>query len=278
MNFKRIEIIFLVTFIAIDIFLFGMFRQNMNMQAENVSQGNTNSTITKEMKSDQIKFGDLSTSQSEAYYISGSQNDGLRSMMGQLANQTPHYVGHEIQSEFKQPVDVDPKNPSKTINALIKDSSFMIDGNDYKYSKDLSTDQTIVYVQKAVGQEIYSSEAQIKFFMNENNQIVNYTQTHLDDITTLREKSDTISEQRALIWLYQYNEIPNNTQVAWTKLGYTKLITVEPDRVFIPTWIIAIRPQNSPQVQLKRINAFTGGIIRETNAELKNGQTNGGIS
>lgn len=278
MNFKRIELIFLVTFIAIDIFLFGMFRQNMNMQAENVSQDNTNSTIIKEMRNDQIKFGNLSTKQGNAYYISGAQTDDLRSITSQLGNQTPHYVDNEIQSEFKQPVDVDADNPNKTIDKLIKDPSFVASGTDYEYSKDLSTDQTVVYVQKAINHNIYSSEAQIKFFLNTDHQIVNYTQTHLNDVTILREKAETISEQRALIWLYQYNEIPNNTQIVWTKLGYTKLITVAPDIVFIPTWIVAVKTQNSSQVQLKKINAFTGGIIRETNAELQNGQSNGGIS
>lgn len=108
--------------------------------------------------------------------------------------------------------------------------------------------------------------------MNSNHQIVSYSQTYLQDIKSLREKSETISETRALIWLYQYNEIPNNTKVAWTELGYTKLLSIDNDRVFIPTWIIAIKPQNSTQVQIKRINAFTGGIIKETNENLKNSQ------
>ena len=278
MNFKRIELIFLVTFIAIDIFLFGMFRQNMNMQAENVSQDNTNSTIIKEMKNDQIKFNKLATGQSAAYYISGTRTGELRSLTGQLTNQTPHFIDNEIQSEFKQPVNVDSDRPSTTINKLITDPSFVVDGEDYRYSKDLSSKQTVVYVQKAINNDIYSNEAQIKFFLNTNNQIVNYTQTHLSDVKILREKAETISEQRALIWLYQYNEIPNNTQILWTKLGYTKLITVAPDIVFIPTWIVAIKPQNSSQVQLKKINAFTGGIIRDSNSELQNGQDNGGIS
>ncbi|EHL98073.1 hypothetical protein HMPREF9103_01728 [Lentilactobacillus parafarraginis F0439] len=95
----------------------------------------------------------------------------------------------------------------------------------------------------------------------------------MQDVNGLREKSETISETRALIWLYQYNEIPNNTKVVWSKLAYTKLLSIDTDRVFIPTWVIAIKPQNSPQVQLKKINAFTGGIIKETNENLKNAQS-----
>ncbi len=120
---------------------------------------------------------------------------------------------------------------------------------------------------------IYSTEAQVRFNLNANHQIVSYTQSYLQDVKSLREKSETISETRALIWLYQYNEIPNNTKVVWSKLAYTKLLSIDTDRVFIPTWVIAIKPQNSPQVQLKKINAFTGGIIKETNENLKNAQS-----
>ncbi|MFD1125138.1 two-component system regulatory protein YycI [Lentilactobacillus raoultii] len=278
MNFKRIEIIFLVTFIAIDIFLFGMFEQNMSMQTENVAQGDSDSKIVKEMKDDQIKVGGLSKKKSFAYYLSGTQNDTLRSQMGQLLNQTPHYAGYELDSEFKNPVKVDQNNPEQTIDKLLMDPTFVAFGDQYQYSKELSTPRSIVYIQKAMGGLMYSTEAQIRFTLNGNHQIISYTQSYLQDIKSLREKSETISETRALIWLYQYNEIPNNTKVAWTKLGYTKLLSIDNDRVFIPTWIIAIKPQNSPQVQLKKINAFTGGIIKETNENLKNSQGISGVN
>lgn len=272
MNFRRIEIIFLVTFIAIDIFLFGMFQKNTDLQAENVSQGDSNAKIVKEMRNDQIRVDDLSNKKGFAYYLSGTQDDLLRDQMGQLVNQTPHYIGHELESEFKEPVTVSADAPQKTINRMMSDPTFILFGDEYTYNKQLSTSRTIVYSQKAMGGLMYSSEAQIRFALNSNHQIVSYSQTYLQDIKSLREKSETISETRALIWLYQYNEIPNNTKVAWTELGYTKLLSIDDDRVFIPTWIIAIKPQNSTQVQIKRINAFTGGIIKETNENLKNSQ------
>lgn len=255
-----------------------MFEQNMNMQAENVSQGDSDSKIIKEMKDDQIKVGSLSKKKNFAYYLSGTQNDTLRNQMGQLLNQTPHYVGYELDSEFKDPVKVNKDNPQQSINKLLMDPTFVAFGDQYQYSKDLSTPRSIVYIQKAMGGLMYSTEAQIRFTLNGRYQIVSYTQSYLQDIKSLREKSETISETRALIWLYQYNEIPNNTKVSWAKLGYTKLLSIDDDRVFIPTWIIAIKPQNSPQVQLKKINAFTGGIIKETNENLKNSQSISGVN
>ncbi|MDH5104849.1 two-component system regulatory protein YycI [Lentilactobacillus diolivorans] len=272
MNFRRIELIFLVTFIAIDIFLFGMFEENTNQQADNMSDGDSDSQVIKEMRDDQIEVSHLSEKKNFAYYLSGTQNDILRQQMGQLANQTPHYVSHELESEFKEPVTVNKTTPQKSINKMLDDPTFVLNGGQYSYSKNFSTSRNLVYSQKAMGSSIYSSEAQISFTLNANHQIVSYTQSYLQDVKSLREKSETISETRALIWLYQYNEIPNNTKIAWTKLGYTKLLSIDNDRVFIPTWIIGIKPQNSPEIQLKKINAFTGGIIKETTGNLKDSQ------
>ena len=57
MDFRRIEWIFLVIFVAIDIFLFVSFRQSGTVQTSGSAQtGDSNGTIIKEMKSDQIKF------------------------------------------------------------------------------------------------------------------------------------------------------------------------------------------------------------------------------
>lgn len=68
-----------------------------------------------------------------------------------------------------------------------------------------------------------------------------YTQGYMNDIQILREKRDTISQERALIWLYQYNKLPANTQVLWCHLGYTRLLSVNNSIVYIPTWNFCIK-------------------------------------
>lgn len=270
MNFKRIELIFLATFIAIDIFLFGMFQQTKNMQAENVSQGNTNSTIIKEMRNDQIKVGDLSDKNGSAYYASGTQDQALRNQVSQLENQTVRFQNDELQSDFKSPIDMN-DNAKQTINNKLKDPTFISFGDQYRYNSELSKKAEIVYTQTAFNYPIYSQQGEIRFKLNSNNQIVSYTQQYLDNIISLREQSETISQERALILLYQYNGIPNNTEVAWIKLGYTKYISVDNNQVLIPTWVIALKVQNdnSDSYVFKRINAFSGSLIKENYRTLK---------
>lgn len=81
--------------------------------------------------------------------------------MGQLVNQTPHYIGHELESEFKEPVTVSADTPQKTINRMMSDPTFILFGDEYTYNKQLSTSRTIVYSQKAMGGLMYSSEAKL---------------------------------------------------------------------------------------------------------------------
>lgn len=269
MNFKRVEIIFLFTFLAIDIFLFGMYQQNQNLQSENVSQGDSNSTIIKEMKNDQIKVGKLSDEEQSAYYASGKRTNVLQQKMGQLSNQNTSFNDYELTSEFTQPINVAQSAPQKTIDKMLTDSTFILFGQQYQFSKELSDTNTLVYTQKALGKSIYSGVGQIRFNINNQNQLTGYTQRYLENIKSLREKSETISEERALIWLYQYNEIPNNTRVKWSKLEYTKLVNIDNNCVLIPTWVVAIKYNNSPTVQIKRINAFTGGIIKDSGSSVK---------
>ena len=274
MNFKRVEIIFLFTFLAIDIFLFGMYQQNKNLQTENVSQGDANSTIIKEMKNDQIKVGSPSNDEQSAYYVSGTKTTVLQQKMGQLTNQSTNFNDHELTSEFTQPINVAKKAPQNTVNKLLTDSTFVLYGQQYQYSKELSDKNTLVYTQKAMGRMIYSGVGQLRFAINDQNQLTGYSQQYLENIKSLREKSETISEERALIWLYQYNEIPNNTRIKWAKLEYTKLVNIDNNCVLIPTWVIAIKYNNSPTVQIKRINAFTGGIIKDSDSSIKGNNNN----
>lgn len=241
-----------------------MYIQNRTTKLQS-STNNSNSVIIKEMSNDQIKTGKVSKKNHYAYYVSGTQTDVLRTEMNNLVNQTPRYIGHELQSELKQPISLDANHPYLTINELLKDDTFILHGSKYQYNAQLSSANSLVYNQKAFGSQLIDPEGQIRFTLNDANELVSYTQEYLEDIKPLREKNETISEERALIWLYQYNEIPNNSKVMWTRLGYTRLLSIEDSRVFIPTWVIGLKQQNSTQIQIKKINAYSGVIIKETN-------------
>ncbi|UQS87261.1 two-component system regulatory protein YycI [Nicoliella spurrieriana] len=264
MNFRRIQIIFLITFVIIDIMLFSIFNQNMNPQSQDDGSGNSN--IIKEMRNDQITLKTPAKNNGTGYYLSGNRNDTFNQEASLLENQTTKFSNHVLQSTFKRPIAMYSSHPEEKLNQLIKSSSFVINGSQYQYNSQLSDSSTVVYVQKAFGSQLYSNFGEIRFKINDDDgdkRLVGYTQTYLTNLTTLREKAQTISEEQALSALYQYNEIPNSSKVEWTSLSYTRYITVKNNYIFIPTWIIAYKTANSSSYQIKCINAFSGSIIND---------------
>lgn len=258
MNFKRIQAVFLFAFIVIDIFLVLMTKTN-NMQNDNSEPENVNSAVIKEMKRDNIAVGKLSDKKQSGYYIAATRDNGLDKEVSTLRNQDALIDENDtISSTFHNPLRVDEKHPEKTINQLMQKPGFVLDGKQYKFDRIASTKSKLVYDQKAVDGLFYTSEARITFNLNDNQRLVGYKQQKLNDIKILHEKADLISQERAVIYLYQYNGIPNNSNVVWIKLAYTKLLHINGKDVYIPTWVIATKAKATSEIKIHRINAFTG--------------------
>ncbi|WP_412989347.1 two-component system regulatory protein YycI [Pediococcus siamensis] len=270
MDFKRIELIFLVAFAALDIFLVISFFQN-DSDVHSTTQGaNHNATILKEMRDDSITFSKPSTKKGQGYYISTqtSGNKQLKKKMQRLTGQSAKMVSGEIISTFNTPITLNTKHPERTLNAVVKDYNQIANGKYYEYDADISTDSQIIYTQKYAGKRIYSKSGQIRFKVNSSDQVVGYTQGYLTNAKPLREKQDTISQERAIIWLYQYNEVPNESVIKWAHLGYSRLLSIQRGSVYVPTWYIAVHGKGSAALQYYRINAFTG-VIMKYNTQVK---------
>ncbi|MGI6024142.1 MAG: two-component system regulatory protein YycI [Pediococcus parvulus] len=264
MDFKRIELIFLTAFAALDIFLVISFFQN-NSDVHSTSQGAShNATILKEMRDDSISFSKPSNKKGQGYYISTqtSGNKRLKEKMESLTAQSAKMVNGEIISTFNTPLTLNTKSPDKTLNQIVNDSNQIVNGKHYQYDAKTSTGSQIIYTQMVSGQRIFSRSGQIRFKINSGGQVVGYTQGYLTDANPLREKQDTISQERAIIWLYQYNEVPNESVIKWARLGYTRLLSIQKGSVYVPTWYIAVHGKSSATLQYYRINAFTGVIMK----------------
>ena len=264
MNFRRIEWIFFLAFIVLDIFLiFTYFQQNWSVVSIKNSNQGVNETIMKSIRNDQIEINPiLSNRASEGYYLASPNSDDLKNKADtDLRYVTWTYNDHKLTGNFTTLIKInDSDNPQKTLNSVVDDASLIIHGKDYAYSKELSSKNTIVYTQIVHGKPIYTPEGQLRFTVK-GGYVVGYTQRHLAKIHQLREVKKTISQRRAVILLYQYNKIPANSTVKWVKLGYTKLLIANNNTILIPTWNVKIKSDTSGIVQYRRLNAFTGAIM-----------------
>ncbi|WP_125583377.1 two-component system regulatory protein YycI [Levilactobacillus cerevisiae] len=268
MDFRRIEWLFLVAFIVIDIFLFAAFQRDTSGETDTTSSRSADSdtTIIKEMRADEITFSAPSKKSGEGYYISTTNDASIKSSLTSLSDQTVRYqTDGTIASTFKTAITgVDTKHPDKTLDTVVNNGALILNGTNYFYNSQLSSRNTVVYTQHVTDGQIYSRYGEIRFSLTNDGQVTGYTQGYLASVATLREKTETISERKALIWLYQYNQIANNTKIIWTKLAYTRYFTLKNSSVYIPTWVIAVKANsgnNAGVLQLKHVNAFTGAIL-----------------
>lgn len=280
MDFRRIEWLFLVAFIVIDIFLFAAFQRDTSGETDTSSnRSSSDTTILKEMRADNISFKAPSKKSGEGYYISTSNDSSIKSSLTSLSNQTVRYQSDGIiTSTFKTPITgVDTQHPDKTLDTVVSNSTLILNGTDYTYNTKLSSHNTVAYTQEVADGPIYSRYGEIRFSLTNAGTVTGYTQGYLANVSTLREKTETISERKALIWLYQYNQIPNNTKVVWTKLAYTRYFNLKNSSVYIPTWVVAVKSNsgnNAGVLQLKHVNAFTGAILtNDSNVKTVSGST-----
>ncbi|WGN90120.1 two-component system regulatory protein YycI [Ligilactobacillus faecis] len=265
MNFKRIEWIFVIAFIALDIFLLSVYiTQNDTIDQRTTSfSSNASVSVLKGIKNDQINYGKLSDKARFGYYVSSSNSNILRDKAEEL-RYSWEYSNRRLTVDFTSGVKVaDPEKPNATIDELLSDSQVVLFGKEYTYNQALSTKNVVVYTQTIYGEPVFSSDGQLRFSLK-NGYITGYSQGYMDDIKILRERKETISQQRALIWLYQYNKLPSNSQVLWCHMGYTRLLAVNNSMVYTPTWNFCIKNNTTGNIQYRRINAFNGNVMDET--------------
>lgn len=274
MDFKRIEWIFLVVFIGINIFLGIEIFQTPTLLSRSTTNGSSVDLKT-EIKTDNIKVPRLSSEQYDGYYLAAKVDNNWKKQAIDQINSTfaTSYEENTLNVSLAQPVKVSRQQNKKLadIKKFVANAKNVFEGKTYEYVpqlSELSGTEEYIFDQKTNYGLTYSHEARL-YVQVKNNQIVSYTQTYTQTLEPVRERQTTISAQSAIESLYTYSELPNNSKVLWAKFGYSKLIKVRGSVIYIPSWTVAIENNSTKNITLKKVNAFTGKIIHEDSTENK---------
>lgn len=281
MDFKRIEAIFLVAFLCLDIFLFSIYRQSQNEQ----TPINNSSTIkiTQRLKEDKIKYeGKISSEHTDGYYLSATQtnlNTELQNMKKAKKLENVDVLRSSVKDNLlsltpEKDLSVNKKGQIPTlVRETLTNQKEIILGKDYRYQDEIHQ-QSDGYLdayacQKYEGIPINDITAQIKFTLkknDENYRLEKIQQMHLSNLTALREKMPLVSEEDALTTLYINNKLSKNDEILWSKLAYTLVLQVRGKNVYVPAWFVSIRHEDKKE-QVEIVNAFRNRII--TNAAVR---------
>lgn len=258
MNFRRIQGIFLIAFVILDIalvisFFWGIWRVQSS-SGQSVSQ---QAVLLREMKTDSITVPKLSSHKPSGYYISVNSSTDLSDEVTQLSRQSAYWSGTQITSTFNNAI----ANQTATIQSWLKSNARIAHGQSYQVNQDFSTKSRLVYTQMIDGIPVLDSTGRIQFRVS-GQKLTGYTQTYLKGIKVLRQQVTTISSQQAVSILYRHNEIPSNSKIVWLQYGYSKVDSADDQDIYAPIWEAKLRDRSNNKTSYLRVNAITGTIIQ----------------
>lgn len=222
MDFKRIQIIFIITFIFLNTFLiFTYFDKN---ESYYTSSSNQEIDFIEEMENENINLPDFSEAENKVPYVQAETNNLLEDNVAQLKNLsgTVEKDGSLYSSLLSNPLTLseDLEIVEEDIELLNKFvlSDQVLYGKEYQYFSYNSSDQKIKYTQIANNIPIADGTSEIVFHLNDKRQVISYDQTFAGPVTVQGESRNLITDKNAVEILYQNDEIPASA----TKLSVCK--------------------------------------------------------
>lgn len=276
MDFKRIEWIFFLAFLGLNVFLFSMYRE-AKMNQTITSRTNETIPLHKRLESENITYeGDFSSRKREGYYLSGvptNFDEARKSERLRLNN--PDLLGRQTTIEdnlLKHKVEdvillTDVNQAPEVIAKILNQQGLVLFGKEYQYNAEestLSNDFPEIIAGQFYEDIIINDPAsRITFFLEKETEhwrVNEYIQTHISELQPLREIMPTYSERDAINTLYINNQIPSNSKILWRQLAYKMTLIVRGQAIFVPTWFIEIETSDH-EIKTEMVNAFTNRII-----------------
>ncbi|WP_321384190.1 two-component system regulatory protein YycI [uncultured Enterococcus sp.] len=277
MDFKRIEWIFFLVFLGVNIFLFSIYREGLQDES-NVSYSDRTESLEKRLEKENIEHkGKFSTNQIEGYYLSGEKSNFYeviqQKRIDQGDNNLFRYNTDIIENGMiRYPSSnyyIDPKNVETTLSEFLANPENVLYGNEYAYLPQFSNltgdfpEVTVSQVYEGIAFRDDSAEISLSLEKHETDElfkIVNYTQYHVENLEKLREKSNLYTEREAVETLYINSKIPSNSTITFSKLAYSCIYQIREKNVYVPVWFIGIS-SNEKTLQIEQVNAMSNTII-----------------
>lgn len=279
MDFKKIEWIFFVAFLGLNVFLFRSYQETISQENNVIRSGQTES-IQQRLSSDDISYtGKISSESRQGYYLSAEETDLSKELDSQRHGTSKKgllssgivfndNVLTKTLSETESENSIfDPDKMGSSVNSFLNKKNNVLFGSDYVYMKNFSdldsATPEVQASQKYDGLSFYDDTAKIVFSLNKQDKsyaVTKYTQTHLSDIEQLREKTELHTEEDAIKTLYVNNKISRGSKILWRQLAYSCILKVREKNVYVPVWYVAIETPDK-SIQVESVNAFSNTIV-----------------
>ena len=254
MDWSRAKTIFILSFLVLDIFL---ILQIIDQKSASTYDYLSDAPVEEQMAADQITLPELPEGPEEEFYIEANVRDfSMENLANPEKNGQLLRESHELQITLDSPYELGENWHVNDVDRFVK--NFIDSGSEYRYWNYDKTRNTITYFQQYNGKLFYNNrDARIVLQLNEDNEIVSYSQTMLEDITEIKNQA-ILSAYDAVLILYKNRLLERNDEVIDVELGYYTLVPLKSSQILAPTWRISIAGKDD-----FFINAVEGHIINE---------------
>ena len=254
MDWSRAKTIFILSFLVLDIFL---ILQIIDQKSASTYDYLSDVPLEEQMVADQITLPELPQGPEEEFYIEANVRDfSMENLANPAKNGQLSEESHELQITLDSPYELGENWHISDVDRFVK--NFIDSGSEYRYWDYDKTKNTITYFQQYNGKLFYNNrDARIVLQLNEDQEIVSYSQTMLEDITEIKNQA-ILSALDAVLILYKNRLLERNDEVIDVELGYYTLVPLKSSQILAPTWRISIAGKDD-----FFINAVEGHIINE---------------
>ncbi|GAA0369432.1 hypothetical protein GCM10008932_21380 [Alkalibacterium iburiense] len=270
MDFRKVENIFLITFLLLNIYLLISYLNRTDIQQASTAPGQVN--LIREMEQLGINLPNLTEEQPEVYYIQADSHQLLEENANQLENQAGSIdqEGTLYTSILSAPIELDgdldegfTAEDFDTLDAFVNSDAILF-GEEYAFLRFDRDQNRFIYAQEVQGMPIADGTSQISLFYGSDGEIISYQQTYAGPTITQGSPQAVLSNRRAVEILYENHEISSNSTVNQPVLTYHRTLYLEDLSMYGPVWYVPVSDASGERVL--RVDAFEGTIISQPTA------------
>ncbi|WP_069286474.1 two-component system regulatory protein YycI [Aerococcus urinaeequi] len=273
MNFKKVEVIFILAFLILDVFLINIF-MNKYVGASNQAIENQSLDIVTEFKANNIQYDEISDEVLRIPFIRSlnttlSEEDVLAVTED---TQSVEVNGNQILGQINTPIQLEGvtgETPAGELSdsALASLNQFInseiYQGNQYRFISYDKNAGRVTYMQEtASGAVIADGTGEIVFKVNDDFAVYAYDQTIAGGTATQGEERTVISEQQALENAYLNNSIPDESTIVRSFLSYRVTLVLDEMTLYHPVWTLLIHT-NEGTTQRVFVDGINGAIMTQ---------------
>ncbi|HZH61846.1 MAG TPA: two-component system regulatory protein YycI [Metabacillus sp.] len=271
MDWSKTKTIFILAFLILDIYLAIEFFELRDESNYAIIQ---EATIEERLEAEGIVYNELPEDIDKSFYITAKSKDFTIDEVAKLENiilELPNTNLLEEESfrtlrlSLEKPFPLPDVNTESKITQFLKDN--VISGDQYHYWYTDDETNSIICIQRYNNRNIFQSKedhiGMVILHLNEDNEIISYEQSMLEEIKEVEEKESAITALKAIEALYNKNYLTPNSEVVNIEYGYYTHSPLSNQQILAPTWHINVETENEERKDFY-VNALEGNVVQLT--------------